>query len=788
MIKPMMRRRPLSAHHALCAILTSILASLLLSACAGPAVPRHDVTIDWTEFGIPHIQAADFSSLGFGVGYAYARDNICLLAEATVTVRGERSRYFGADGRVAMPFGEVGNVDSDFFFRFYLANSGSAGDATVQPETSALLDGYAAGYNRYLHERGRDALPDACRGKPWVGDITAADLRRLLTQQAIQASGLPFLTAIMHAAPPASASLTSQQDKSISSFIATPPALGSNAYAFGRALTATGSGLLVANPHFPWQGTSRFYEMHLTIPGKLDVMGAALPPFPVVNIGFNKDVAWSHTVSTGKRFTLFQLTLAAGDPRSYLVDGKPEPMQVVPVEIDVTGADGKPTTQRHVFYMTRYGPVIIASDLGLVWNKETAFALTDANRANDRMVEQWLRIGEARTVGEIKTALAQVQGTPWVNTLAADRAGDVLYADFSVVPNLPDRKLTTCLRSAQAHALWQQAGIAVLDGSRSACAWNGGGTTSRTDIMPPETQPSLIRQDYVLNSNDSFWLANLQQPLTGYPQIIGRVDESQRWRTRLGYQEIERLTAGGRRQVTAGELEEMLFSNRNYAAGIVLDDFLPHCRELAAGMQADLLAACRILADWDRRDDKASRGAVLFREFWRNAQGIADLWQIPFDPAAPVSTPRQLNLGQAATRKALAAALRQAVAILRDNGFALDVALGDVQRWMTPARAFAIGGGEEFEGVLNELTFGPLSRLGYLPEPHAGSSYIQIVSWNADGPVADALLTYGQSSDPASRHSTDQIGFYSAKRLIRLPFTPGEIRAAGIQQTTRLTD
>jgi acyl-homoserine-lactone acylase len=34
---------------------------------------------------------------------------------------------------------------------------------------------------------------------------------------------------------------------------------------------------LLANPHFPWVGGMRFYEMHLTIPGQLDVMGAALP-------------------------------------------------------------------------------------------------------------------------------------------------------------------------------------------------------------------------------------------------------------------------------------------------------------------------------------------------------------------------------------------------------------------------------------------------------------------------------------------------------------------------------
>ena len=34
---------------------------------------------------------------------------------------------------------------------------------------------------------------------------------------------------------------------------------------------------------------------------------------------------------------------------------------------------------------------------------------------------------------------------PWVNTTAADRAGNVLYADHSVVPNVPDDLAEACM-------------------------------------------------------------------------------------------------------------------------------------------------------------------------------------------------------------------------------------------------------------------------------------------------------------------------------------------------------
>ena len=86
--------------------------------------------------------------------------------------------------------------------------------------------------------------------------------------------------------------------------------LDSNAWAFGKDVTGNRSGMLLGNPHFPWSGPNRFYEMHLTIPGQMDVMGVGIGTYSMVSIGFNKDVAWSPTVSTGKRFTFYEVPLA----------------------------------------------------------------------------------------------------------------------------------------------------------------------------------------------------------------------------------------------------------------------------------------------------------------------------------------------------------------------------------------------------------------------------------------------------------------------------------------------
>ncbi len=75
--------------------------------------------IKWTRYGIPHIEAKDFDGLGFGAGYAFAKENACLLFDAVLTVRGERSEYLGSNGPALPGFIPARNIDSDIFFRSY---------------------------------------------------------------------------------------------------------------------------------------------------------------------------------------------------------------------------------------------------------------------------------------------------------------------------------------------------------------------------------------------------------------------------------------------------------------------------------------------------------------------------------------------------------------------------------------------------------------------------------------------------------------------------------------------
>ena len=133
-------------------------------------------------------------------------------------------------------------------------------------------------------------------------------------------------------------------------------------------------------------------------------------------------------------------------------------------------------------------------------------------------------------------------------------------------------------------------------------------------------------------------------------------------------------------------------------------------------------------------------------------------------------------------------ALTAAVKAVRAAGFALDAPLGTVQRPLITTEAIALHGGDEIEGVLNNLgnQFAPgITAKGQLID--YGSSYVQSVTFDARGPVANAVLTYGQSTDPASAHANDQMRLYSRKEWPVLPFHADDVAKARVGEVLRLT-
>nr|WP_232914387.1 acylase [Pseudomonas carnis] len=736
---------------------TGLLLALSLAVSAREQVTQTSADIRRTSYGVPHIRASDERGLGVGMGYAYAQDNLCLLANEVVTVNGERARFFGPDQATLE---ERNNLASDVFFNWLNTPETVAAFWKAQtPEMQQRIEGYVAGYNRYLKDKG---APAQCQAA-WVRPLVVQDLVKLTRRLLVEGGIGQFAEALVGAAPPQATASVQPGAKAFAMAAANQQRFtldrGSNAVAVGRDRSFNGRGMLLANPHFPWVGGMRFYEMHLTIPGQLDVMGAALPGLPVVNIGFNQHVAWTHTVDTSKHFTLYRLTLDPKDATRYLLDGKSIPLDKTAVTVQVKQADGSLKAVTHTVYSSQFGPVVQWPGK-LDWDNHYAFSLRDANLGNDRVLQQWYAMNRAGSLKELQTSVHTLQGIPWVNTLAADDQGQSLYMNLSVVPNVSAAKLAKC---SDPRAGLQ---MIMLDGAHSACAWDIDPRAAQPGIFPADQLPQLQRTDYVQHSNDSAWMANPKAPLSGFSPVISQDNISLGPRARFALQRLQTLE---QRPITVTDLQDMVMDNEVYLAGQVMPDLLTFCAKHLGADAATLQPLCTSLKNWDQRANLDSGvGLVHFINLVQHLQQIPDAWRVAFDPAHPLTTPSGLAIDRAPVAKALRAAMLASSAEVSKLG---QTRWGDIQvSGQTP-----IHGGPQELGIYNAMQTVP--RADGKREVVSGTSYLQIVSFDDKGPNAVGVLAFSESSNPASAYSKDQTQAFSEKKLRPLPFTEAQIKA-----------
>ncbi|PCR95928.1 acylase [Pseudomonas fluorescens] len=747
--------------------LAGMFLGLSLSAHAFSPSTQAGADIRRTGFGVPHIRAENERGLGFGIGYAYAQDNLCLLANEIVTVNGERSRYFGPD---QFTVEERENRVSDVFFQWL--NTPQAVNAfwQAQPvEVRDLVQGYAAGYNRYLAERRQQGQPQQCQGE-WVRDIAAEDLVKLTRRLLVEGGVGQFAEALAGATPPQA---TAQNVNHARAYDLAAARLqrfaldrGSNAVAVGSERSFNGRGMLLANPHFPWVGGMRFYQMHLTIPGKLDVMGAALPGLPMINIGFNQHLAWTHTVDSSKHFTLYRLQLDPNDPTRYVLDGQSLPLTKQTVTVQVKQADGQVTPVSRDIYSSQFGPIVQWPGK-LDWDHQYAYSLRDANLDNDRVLTQWYAMNRAGNLKDLQDSVHKIQGIPWVNTLAVDDKGQTLYMNLSVVPNVSADKLAKCSDPRIGLKM------IVLDGANSACAWDIDPQAAQKGIYASSQLPQLLRKDFVQHSNDSAWLANPAQPLTGFSPLISQEGQPLGLRSRFALDRLATLSKKG--SVSVQDLQHMVMDDQVFLAGQVLPDLLKFCAS-QTGADAALKSVCSGLKAWDGRANLDSgMGLVHFQTIMQALQESPDVWRVAFDPKDAQHTPRGLATEKPEVAKALREAMLASAESASKMGLTAQTRWGDVQVVSSGGQQTPIHGGPGTLGIYNAIQSVPRED-GKL-EVVSGTSYLQVVTFDDKGPHAQGLLAFSLSSDPASKYSRDQTEAFSKKQWSVLPFTEQQIKA-----------
>lgn len=818
---------------------------------------RYKATIRRTTDGVAHISGATVADAAFGQGYASGQDRSCDLAEQVLKVRGERARWLG-------PGAEDANINSDVAWRTIGIFQRATKDWADFPDQSAVT-AFTDGWNAHLAEVGADHIVGWCRGADWLRPVKPVELYAYARSVTLLASSGTLAKYIPTARPPgtpapapvapptttttapttttgatttagATTARAAALDAGTASGDTDGEALASNGWAIGSARSTDGGGILVGNPHFPWEGELRFWESHLTVPGKVDIYGVQLSGLPGIGIGFTKNFGWTHTVSAGNRFTAYRLSLVPGSPTSYRYGNEVRAMTPVQNTIAVLGADGKVSKVERTTWRSHYGPIINLPGFG--WTADAAISYRDANIDNDEFLEQYLETMTARSLDDLQKISRKVNGVPLFNTIAASADGRAWYADTAATPNLSPEAIAAydaALKSDPIAKLAADNGAVLLDGSDPKFEWVDAPGARDPGLVPADRQPQLERTDYVFNANDSFWLANASHLLEGdYSPLHGRQDTARSPRTRENAVVLDDTSAAGASgpdgKFTLDEAADAALRNEGFTARELRAAVVERCRAASGpitvnalpaapaapgppatpavpGLPAgsvDLAPACAVLASWDGTYDLKSVGAALWREFLarytpKQFTEAGALWAVPFDPARPVETPGGLAPAPVGAPDPVLINLARATQALHQAGYAPDVALGDVQFALRDGKRIPLHGGNGADGVTNIVTFGTLSTsrdpalIDSAPEKlvagsslmsvdgergypvNYGTSFLFAVHFGHDGPTAKAFLTYGNTADRSSDLYTEVTERFSQKKWRDVAFTEKEI-------------
>jgi penicillin G amidase len=346
-------------------------------------------------------------------------------------------------------------------------------------------------------------------------------------------------------------------------------AFASNNWAVAPSRTKNGYALLAGDPHLELTLPSIWYEVHLVVPGKLDVYGVTIPGAPAVVIGFNRDISWTFTNTAADVMDFYRETVDDSlSPTRYMLDGQWRPLiSHIEQYRDHAGRVIRTDTIRY----THRGPM--THDRGqwvsMRWTvlepSNELQALNDASRA--------------RNTREFQDALARNFFAPAQNMLVADRNGSIAIRSTGHYPIRPD----------------DGNGQIVRDGSTSASDWRG--------FWPVDRYPQSFdpKQGFLASANQEPEVPAAQY---GY---LGTDHGYEVWRA-LRINQLLRADSA----VTPADMIRWQTDPASVRADVFVPYFIAAGKTARGLRDSKLSSAVALLSQWDRRYTLDNQRSVLF--------------------------------------------------------------------------------------------------------------------------------------------------------------------------------
>jgi acyl-homoserine-lactone acylase len=701
---------------------------LLLLVATVPSFTAEQAEILWDRYGVPHIYAADRESMFYAHGWAQMRNHADLLLRLYGESRGRAAEYWGGDENLELDRWVHLNGVPERARSWYDAQD---------PQFRKYLDEFARGINDFAAKNPGGVSAEYRVVLPVTGlDVVQHPLRAVhygymgsrarmmnevnafLKRQSAAAAGAQWkpgsYEAQLKLSPTNEATRLSTEDQR------DEMEAGSNTWAIGPARSATGNAMLIINPHLSWGHTFyRYMQVHLVGPD-FDQVGAPQVGFPVAVVGFNRNTGWGRTVNTIDTVDFFRLTVKEGQ---YLFDGSLRPFERDTRTIKAKQPDGSLGEERIDIRRSVHGPVVYDQN-------GVTVAMRVAGLDRPKMLEQWFRMGEARTLQEFQSALRMMSVPMWHANYADDR-GHIMFVFDGLVPR----------RRQHDFQYWS----GIVPGDTSETLW--------TDYLSFDEMPKSIdpASGWHQNANEPPWMMTLPPvDRSKYPAYVAPTGEALPQMRTL--RSLRMITEGPK--ITYDALIAKKHSTRMELADKVLPDLL----KAAAGTDA-----AGVLAKWDRETNVDSQGAVLFqmfvdRYFSPASGGMASKLRVPYDPARPLDSAYGL-----ADPASAAAALAAAADECRKLYGALDVKWGDVFRFASGRADLPGNGGPGGSGLFRTIAF--TRRQGNKFYAASGETIVCAIEFRRNQ-RAQCLLGYGNATQPGSPHLEDQLPLMVQKKLL----------------------
>jgi acyl-homoserine-lactone acylase len=653
----------------------------------------------WDSYGVPHIYAANRRELAHAFGWAQMQNHGDLLLRLYAQSRGRAAELLGPDYL----------AEDRWTWTVDIPGLAARDYALQRPAMRAHIDAFVAGINDFARKH-PELIGDSVRA---VLPVTGVDV--LANQQRLALAR--FLT---------SRGQVQAETRSWQR--------GSNAWAIAPSRSASGHTLLLANPHLPWSDIFTWIEAQYSMPG-VDVYGGALVGSPVLQIAFNDDLGWTHTVNTQDTQDLYELTLA-GD--GYRYDGVVRPFTERLHVLRLRDSLGVMHDDTLHIRSSVQGPVVAAKP-----GRAIALRVVGMVPATPYGFEQWWDMGRAHTLDEFQRAIRpnQISGQ---NIIYGDRAGHIMAFYGGNTP----------VRSRGDVAYWS----GIVPGDSSSTLWTG--LHSFADLPKTLDPPS----GWVQNANDPPWYSTFPLAVrpAEYPSYFAPTGMAMR-----PQRSVHLLQSDP--SFTFDEFVRDVRDTRMELADRVLDELLPRARASASD---DVRRAAEVLSRWDRTADAGSRGGVLFVQWWSDygrRMGARSRFAESWSAQRPLDTPD----GLADTAAALGA-LASAAATVTNSYGELDVPWGNVFRLRQDSLDLPGNGAGGAYGVFSVVDYQPVKDNRF--RAVGGDSYEAAIEFSS--PVrAVSLVPYGNASRAGSPHRTDQLRLFAQKQFKPVWRTRAEIEA-----------